>query len=103
MMPIKINCRKVYETGINYQSAADKVKENQNNLENIASEISGTWTGGDSNNFLASFNEHIKSLEPIEDFLDSNGAILKGDALDHNIVDNDFSERMKRSEIYEKH
>lgn len=103
MMPIKINCRKVYETGIKYQKAAETIKESQNELESISSEILSAWTGGDSNNFLISFNEHIKKLENIEDFLDSNGVILRGDALDHNTVDNDFSEQMKRSEIYEKH
>lgn len=98
---IKINCRKVYETGLTYDKASELIKENQTELSNISSSIEGAWTGGDSNNFKVSFNEHIKSLDDIISFLEDKANILKGNALDHNTVDNNFSAKMKRSDVYE--
>lgn len=98
---IKINCRKVYDTGVSYNKASDSIKESQSNLTTLAGEIASIWKGADGNNFQASFNEHIKSLDTIVDFLEDKSAILKGDALDHNTTDNNFVAKMKRSDLDE--
>ena len=99
---IKINCRKVYETGLTYHKAAELIKENQNQLSNISSSIGEIWTGGDSNNFQVSFNQHIKALEEIISFMEGKSSVLKGNAMQHNNVDNTFGSKMKRSEVYDK-
>lgn len=98
---IKINCRKVYETGLSYDRASELVKENQKKLFQISSAIGNVWTGSDSNNFQVSFNQHIQSLDEIINFLTEKASILKGNALDHSTIDNNFSIKMKRSDIDE--
>lgn len=98
---IKINCRKVYETGISYHNAAESIKENQRELANISSSIASVWTGGDSNNFQVSFNQHIKALDGIINFVEGKASVLKGNAMEHNHVDNNFGAKMKRSDNYE--
>lgn len=96
---IKINCKRVYETGLNYNKEAEMVKQEQDKLNNISSEINNAWTGGDSHNFLVSFNEHIEALDEIIEFLDNNANILKRNALEHSNIDTNFTNDMKRSEI----
>ena len=98
---IKINCRKVYETGQEYQKDAEVIKEKAKKLQEISSSISKSWTGMDSHNFQLSFNEHIKSLDDLINFLEVNQDILKKSSLNHNIVDDNFKNKMKRSEIDE--
>lgn len=100
---IKINCKRVYETGLKYDKEADLIKGEQEKLNNISSEINSIWTGGDSNNFLVSFNQHIKALDEIINFLNTKSGILKGSALDHSNVDNNFSNKMKRSDMNEQY
>lgn len=99
---IKINCRKVYETGLEYQNDADVIKEKKEKLQEISSSIDEAWTGMDSHNFQVSFNEHIKLLDNLISFLEENQEVLKNSALNHNIVDNNFKSKMKRSELDEQ-
>lgn len=96
---IKINCRKVYETGLEYENDAEEIRKKASKLQEISSSIDEVWTGMDSNNFQVSFNEHIKSLDTLIDFLEENQEVLKQSALNHNIVDNNFKSKMKRSEL----
>ena len=100
---IKINCKRVYETGLKYNQKADLVKQEQDKLNKISSNIGSIWTGGDSHNFLVSFNEHIKALDEIADFLNEKANILKGNALEHSNVDTNFSNKMKRSDMNEQY
>ncbi len=100
---IKINCRKVYETGLEYENDAEVIRKKAEKLQEISSSIDEVWTGMDSNNFQVSFNEHIKSLDNLINFLEENQEVLKKSALNHNIVDNNFKNKMKRSEIDEQH
>ena len=98
---IKINCKRVYETGLKYNKEADLVRQEQEKLNNISEGIYNAWTGGDSNNFLVSFNEHIKALDEIIEFLENNANILKSNALEHSNIDTNFTNNMKRSDIDE--
>lgn len=100
---IKINCRKVYETGLELEKDAEVIKEKRKKLQEISDSINEAWKGMDSHNFQVSFNEHIKSLDEFIAFLNVNQEILKNSALNHNVVDNNFKNKMKRSEIDEQH
>lgn len=95
---ILINCRKVYETGDSYLESSDRIKEYQNVLTKNKNKISYVWKGIDSESFLASFSEHIERLTYLIDYLEFEGGILKGVALDHNTSDNNFSTMMRRSD-----
>lgn len=96
---IKINCKRVYETGLKYNREAELIKVEQDKLKEISTSISSIWTGGDSHNFQVSFNEHINALDEIINFLENKSTILKANALDHSTVDNNFMNKMKRSDI----
>jgi exonuclease VII small subunit len=100
---IKINCKRVYETGLKYNKEAELVKAEQQKLAEVSNSIGTIWTGGDSNNFQVSFNEHIKSLDEVIVFLENKAMILKGNALDHSTIDNDFTNKMKRSDMNEQY
>ncbi len=100
---IKINCKRVYETGLKYNREAELIREEQQKLSEISNTISTIWTGGDSHNFQVSFNDHIKSLDEVINYLENKAMILKGNALDHSTVDNDFTNKMKRSDMNEQY
>ena len=98
---IKINCKRVYETGLKYNQEAEEIEKEQKQLTNIAEAIGEAWTGADSNNFLVSFNNHIKDLDRAVNFLNEQASILKGNALEHSNVDINFTNNMKRSDMNE--
>ena len=95
--PIEINCRKVYDSGKDYISYCEEIIEIQKDLDTVASNINELWNGLDNNNFLYSFNEHIKDLDLLINFLGSNGTILKDTASEHSNIDLDFATQMERS------
>ena len=98
---LKINCKKVYESGDKYEREAAVITDIQKQLNEIAEGIHEAWGGEDGNNFQVSFNEHIKQLDEIIEFLGDESEILKGSALDHNTVDSNFNEKMKRKDTDE--
>ena len=98
---IKINCKHVYDSGSKYEKEADEILDVQKRLLNSYSEIKKIWPSVDGHNFLVSFDNHILELNKLVNFLDEEATILKGSALDHNQADNDFFEKMKRSDIDE--
>ena len=99
---IKINCRKVYQAGLKYDKASEIVKNEQYKLNKISKRIEEIWKGGDSNNFLCSFDEHIKALDDIIRYLEDKSIVLRKKALEHSNADNNFSNKMKRSDINEQ-
>ena len=94
---IKINCKRVYETGLKYAQQAELIRKEQSNLNSIAGGINAAWNGEDGNNFLISFNKHIESLNNVIDFLNTESSILKANALEHSNIDIEFTNKMKRS------
>ena len=94
---IKINCKRVYETGLKYTKQAELIMKEQQKLNAISGEIESAWTGADSNNFLVSFNKHIEELNNIMAFLNNESGILKANALEHSNIDINFTNKMKRS------
>lgn len=99
---IKINCKKVYDVGTSYTNSANRLKEIQKEMKDIASSVSNIWQGVDSSNFNVMFNEHIKALDNLVIFLENKSELLKKNALNHNMADDDFSTKMKRSDQDER-
>lgn len=98
---IKINCKYVYETALKYDEIMNNILDDQKKLSEISANIPNYWEGVASHNFRVSFEKHIGSLDDIINTLGNSSNVLKGSALEHNSVDNDFSEQMKRSDIIE--
>ena len=98
MRDIKINCKKVYDTGIIYENELEKIKQIKEKLTNISSKIKEEWTGDDNHNFLESFNAHIYDLGNLMTFLEENGKILKDTALEHSQINSSFVAQIERSE-----
>ena len=99
---IKINCKHVYDSGLKYEKEAEEITNIQKKLLSAYSEIKKIWPGVDGHNFLVSFDSHITELNDLVSFLDEEAFILKGTALEHNQIDNEFVEKMKRSDIDEQ-
>ena len=100
-MSIKINTRKVYDSGVFYRNQADIVLSIRNNLLNIADDISKNYTGVASHNFLVSFKTHVAKLNDVLEVLDENGELLKENALSHGSEDTTFATKVERSDIDE--
>lgn len=98
---IKINCRKVYDTGLAYEDNAQQLSEIKKSLEDISSSVQNAWNGVDSTNFINKLNNHISSLDYLISFLNDKGKLLKNKAVKHNAVDNEFLSRIRRSDIDE--
>lgn len=98
---IKINCKKVYDNGVNYLNESDEIKSIQNELDSISAEIEKIWGGEDGHNFIVTFNEHIKSFDAIINFLGENGNLLKNQALEHSGIDNTLATQVERSDMDE--
>ena len=95
---IKINCKKVFDTGVIYINDSKKIGEIQDRLDSVCSGISSIWKGVDSSSFQSKFCEFVDGLDSLRDFLDNRGVLLKGNALDHGNVDHEFANNMKRKE-----
>ena len=98
---IKINCKKVYESGNKFEKEAEVIEQTQKEITKIGEEIATIYQGEDGHNFQVSFNKHISAFDDIVEFLNDKAFILKGSALEHNGVDNNFNEKMKRRDIDE--
>lgn len=98
---IKINCRKVYDTGMYYENISSDLKTIQEKMKKISNGITEAWSGIDSQSFLASFSSHIVSLDFLIEFLNFKADLLKKTAINHNTVDREFSEKIKRSDMNE--
>ena len=94
---IEINCKKVYESGKEYSSYCEEIIEIQKYLDGVSSNINEIWNGVDDSNFIVSFNNHIKDLDLIINFLGSNGNILQNTALGHGNIDDGFATQMEKS------
>ena len=99
---IKINCKHVYESGLEYEDKAKEIENILKTLVKAGEDIKNIWPSDDGNNFLVSYNKHILDLNDIIEFLDDEAYILKGCALEHSNIDNNFSDKMKRSDEYEQ-
>lgn len=100
-MSIKINTRKVYDSGVLYKNQGEVASSIKNNLMNIADDIEKNFTGPAGHNFLVSFRTHISKLDDVIMILDENGDILKENALGHGSEDNTFASNVERSDIDE--
>lgn len=97
---IKINCRRVFDTGSTYLTQVEEIKEIKNTLKNISSEIANCWHDGiDSINFQNNFNSYIESMDDLTEFLTSEGALLMANALDHSNVDKNFTNSMRSRDL----
>jgi hypothetical protein len=94
---IEINCRKVYDSGKEYQNYCEEIIDIQKYLDEVSSNINEIWGGVDNDNFLVSFNNHVKDLDLIINFLGSNGQLLQNNALEHGNIDNSFATEMEKS------
>ena len=99
---IKINPRRVYETGMKYHECSDRVTSDKAQLNGIKENLASIWTGEDSHNFGVSFQTHIDKLDVIIDFLEEKSQLLKENALNHNTSDNNFKTKMERSDMDEQ-
>lgn len=100
---IMINSKKVYDNGRKYQEFSNEVINIQKELDTISSDISTIWEGADANNFIVSFNKHIKNFDAIVNFLGFNGNLLKKNALSHSNIDDIFATQMERNDQDEQH
>lgn len=98
MRELRINCKKVYDTGSIYGIEANEISEIKKRLDKISEEIGESWSGGDSHNFLESFNAHIYDLNNLINFLNGSEKILKNVALNHSRYNHDFIKRVKNNE-----
>ena len=98
MKALIINCKKVYDSGKEYANYCDEIIDIQKKLDEVSVNIDEIWDGIDENNFLVSFNKHVKDLDLIINFLGSNGILLKNNALKHGNIDDEFATQMERSE-----
>ncbi len=96
---LRINCKRVYETGVDYTNISEEITKIQEDLKKCHEEIENNWSGVDSHNFLVSFDKHITDLTQINKFLNFNADILKKNALEHSTIDNNFATKMERSEL----
>ena len=96
---IRINCKKVYDNGVSYLNCCDELRQIQTDLDNIAGNIQTAWKGVDCHNFIVSYENHIKDIDTLIDFLVQNGELLKKNALNHSGIDNSFAAKMERSDI----
>ena len=94
---IEINCRKVYDSGKEYSNYCDEIIDIQNKLDEVSTNINEIWNGVDDNNFLVSFNQHIRDLDLIINFLGSNGLLLQDNAKGHGTIDDGFATQMEKS------
>ena len=99
---IKVNCNKVYESGLFYSKKADEILNIQKRIDSISSDIFGILGGAAGNNFTVSFIKHIKALDAPINFLEDNSQLLKTTALQHGNADGIFVTQMERSELDER-
>ena len=97
MHDIRINCKRVYDVGINFNEEASKLIEIKNNLTGISNRVKEAWTGDDRHNFLESFDAHIYELENIANYLKDDEKLLKNIALCHAQINEDFAKQTERS------
>ena len=100
---IEIDCEKVYDSGKEYQDLCEEIIDIQKYLDTVSQNIYEIWDGLDNNNFLSSFNKHVKNLDLVINFLGSNGTILKDCASEHGNIDKDFATQMERSGLEDEH
>ena len=98
---IRINCKRVYESGLSYLDYSEKIENIQKDLATCAANIEEAWTGYDNHNFRVSFETHIGNLDTLINYLGQYGELLKKNALDHSGIDTTFATKMERSDIDE--
>ena len=99
---IKINFRIVYDTGVSYEILSSDLKRIQEEMRAISNGVLEAWSGVDSQNFNISFLSHVEELNSLISFLEFKSDLLKKTALNHNAVDKEFLEKIKRSDMDEQ-
>ena len=100
---LTINCKKVYDSGKEYINYRDEIKIIQKELQEVSGNIGSIWTGTDSNTFISSFNEHVKDLNLITNFLDNNGRLLQKTSNEHGSIEDNFAVEIERSDKEDEH
>lgn len=98
MSKIKINCKKVYDTGLEYENYAEKLIDIKKKLESLSSSISSSWHGKDSAIFTAKLDLNISSFDDLIQFLFDKGYLLKDKSSKHGNTDKKFVDDIKRSD-----
>lgn len=93
----KINCRKLYETGIYVDKEVEELKLNVIKMKKISEEIKKVWNGKDYNAFHDNFIEYLNSMDVVEKTMLEKSRIMKGAALKHNNIDTDLMNMMDRN------
>ena len=98
---IKINCYKVNETGNKYKEDAEYLREIKTKMKEIKSGIKEAWNNSENVNFLASFEDHINSIDKYIDFLDDKGNILIDVSGKHNESERSFKKNVEEKVLNE--
>ena len=90
----RVNCEQLTSVGDKFIADAEKVDGIIGALRALENEFAESWKGGDSYNFLISFNKHNSELSYLKAFLKNNGEFLKEYSDNHDQLDQDYGNAM---------
>lgn len=93
----KINCRKLYETGLYLDKQIEELKINIMEMKEISNDIKTIWNGKDYNNFNTNFTSYLDSINLIEEEILNKSKIMKDIAKKHNLVDTNLMDTMDKN------
>lgn len=93
----KINCYKLYETGMYLNSYGLKLKDVIDDMKKVNAEIRAVWDGTDYDSFYKNFNEYLSSIENLQKSILEKAEIFKSIAVKHGKVDKNLSDNFYRS------
>jgi len=93
----KINCRKLYETGLYLDKQIEDLKTNIMEMKEISNDIKTIWNGKDYNNFNTNFTSYLDSINLIEEEILNKSKTIKEIAKKHNLVDTSLMDTMDKN------
>lgn len=93
----RINCYKLYETGMHLDSYGSELKDVIDDMKKVNNEISDTWNGTDYDSFCKNFDEYLSSIENLQKSILEKAALFKSIATKHGKVDKNMSYNFYRS------
>ena len=97
----KINCRKLYETGLYIDKEVEKLEENVTEMKKITKEIGEVWSGIDYDNFSESFINYLDTIKNVEDKIKGNTQVMEILAAKHSNIDLDLKKTMDLNRGYQ--
>lgn len=98
---IRINCKRVYDTSLFYLTKKDELNDIVKQMEKISANIKAAWNGVDYDNFLLNYSDQINRIKNVISFVDYESEILRLSSNTHSSLDNNFINKIKRSDINE--